>query len=98
MRNVDAAVKWRVRTSPPFLGAVLQCFQQGLLIQQLFACQVSHGAGHPEDAVMGAGRKAQCVVGGAEEPLGGGGHPADTPHLPGCELGIAAHALVSGAA
>ena len=45
---------------------------------------------------MGAGRKAQCVVGGAEEPLGGGGHPADTPHLPGCELGIAAHALISG--
>ena len=36
-----------------FLRAVLQCFQQGLLIQQLFARQVSHGAGHPEDAVMG---------------------------------------------
>lgn len=45
---------------------------------------------------MGAGRKTQCIVGGAEKPLGGGGHPADTPHLPGCELGIAAHALVPG--
>ena len=54
-----------------FLRAVLQCFQQGLLIQQLFACEISNGAGHPEDSVMGAGRKTQCVVGGAEELLGG---------------------------
>ena len=42
---------------------------------------------------MGAGGKAQSVVGGTQQPLGGGGHAADAPHLPGGELGIAEHAL-----
>ena len=42
---------------------------------------------------MGAGRKAQSVVGGTQQPLGGGGHAADAPHLPGGELGVAEHTL-----
>ena len=45
---------------------------------------------------MGAGRKAQRVVRGPEQPFGGGGHAADPPHLPGGQLGVAAHPLVAG--
>ena len=41
-----------------FLCPVLQGFQHTVLIQQLFACQIGHRAGHPQDAVMGAGGKA----------------------------------------
>ena len=37
-----------------FLCAVLQRFQQGILVEEALACEVSHGAGHPEDAVVGA--------------------------------------------
>lgn len=55
-----------------FLCPVLQGFQHTVLIQQLFACQIGHRAGHPQDTVMGAGGKAQSVVGGAQQPLGGG--------------------------
>ena len=73
-----------------FLCPVLQGFQHTVLIQQLFACQIGHGAGHPEDAVVGAGRKAQRLVGGPQELFSSGGHPADAPHLPGGELGVAA--------
>ena len=76
-----------------FLCPVLQGFQHTVLIQQLFACQIGHRAGHPQDAVMGAGGKAQSVVGGTQQPLGGGGHAADAPHLPGGELGVAEHTL-----
>ena len=54
-----------------FLCPVLQGFQHTVLIQQLFACQIGHRAGHPQDAVMGAGGKAQSVVGGTQQPLGG---------------------------
>ena len=52
-----------------FLRAVLQGFQQGVLVQQALAGQVGHRAGHPQDAVVGAGRKPQCIVGGAEQPF-----------------------------
>ena len=76
-----------------FLCPVLQGFQHTVPIKQLFACQIGHRAGHPKDAVMGAGGKAQSVVGGAQQPLGGGGHAADAPHLPGGELGVAEHTL-----
>ena len=79
-----------------FLCAVLQCFQQGILVEEALACEVGHGAGHPEDAVVGAGREAQRLVGGPQELLGGRGHPADAPHLPSGELGVAVHALVAG--
>ena len=68
-----------------FLCPVLQGFQHTVLVQQLFACQIGHRAGHPQDTVMGAGGKAQSVVGGAQQPLGGRGHAADAPHLPGGE-------------
>ena len=54
-----------------FLCPVLQGFQHTVLIQQLFACQIGHRAGHPQDTVMGAGGKAQSVVGGTQQPLGG---------------------------
>lgn len=40
-----------------FLCPVLQGFQHTVLIQQLFACQIGHRAGHPQDTVMGAGGK-----------------------------------------
>ena len=45
-----------------FLCPVLQGFQHTVLVQQLFACQIGHRAGHPQDTVMGAGGKAQSVV------------------------------------
>ena len=79
-----------------FLCAVLQGFQHGIFVEELLSGQVSDGAGHPEDAVMGAGREAQRVVRSAEELLGTGGHPADPAHLPGRELGVAADALEAG--
>ena len=79
-----------------FLRAVLQGFQQGVLVQQALAGQVGHRAGHPQNAVVGAGRKAQRLVGGPQELFSSGGHPADAPHLPGGELGVAAHILVAG--
>ena len=79
-----------------FLCAVLQGFQHGIFVEELLSGQVGDGAGHPEDAVMGAGREAQRVVRSAEELLGTGGHPADPAHLPGRELGVAADALEAG--
>ena len=33
-----------------FLCAVLQRFQQGILVEEALACEVGYGAGHPEDA------------------------------------------------
>lgn len=55
-----------------FLCAVLQGFQHGIFVEELLSGQVGDGAGHPEDAVMGAGREAQRVVRSAEELLGTG--------------------------
>ena len=79
-----------------FLCAVLQGFQHGIFVEELLSGQVGDGAGHPEDAVMGAGREAQRVVRSAEQLLGTGGHPADPAHLSGRELGVAADALEAG--
>ena len=61
----------------------MQSFQQGVLVEEGLSGEVGDGAGHTEDAVVGAGGKAPRVVGGAEELLGTGGHPADAAHLPG---------------
>ena len=45
---------------------------------------------------MSAGRKPEGIVGLPQEPLGGRGHAADAPHLPGGELSVAVHALEPG--
>ncbi len=37
--------------------------------------------------------RPKASSGGAQQPLGGGGHAADAPHLPGGELGVAEHTL-----
>lgn len=50
----------------------MQSFQQGVLVEEGFTGEVGDGAGHPEDAVVGAGGKAQRIVRGAEELLGTG--------------------------
>ena len=79
-----------------FLRTVLQSLEQRILVEEALAGEVGNGAGHPEDAVVGAGREAQRLVGGPQELFSGGGHPADAPYLPGGELGVAAHILVAG--
>ena len=52
-----------------FLRTVLQGLEKRILVEEALAGEVGNGAGHPEDAVVGAGRKPQCIVGGAEQPF-----------------------------
>lgn len=55
-----------------FLRTVLQSLEQRILVEEALAGEVGNGAGHPEDAVVGAGRKAQRLVGGPQELFSSG--------------------------
>ena len=59
-----------------FLRTVLQSLEQRILVEEALAGEVGNGAGHPEDAVVGAGRKAQRLVGGPQELFGRCAAPA----------------------
>ena len=65
------------------------------LADEAGAGQVGDGAGHPQQAVVAAGRQGQTVVGQPQHLLGAGRQPADLPHLPGCQLGVAVDALIA---
>ena len=71
------------------------CFEEGLLADEAGAGQVGDGAGHPQQAVVAAGRQGQTVVGQPQHLLGAGRQPADLPHLPGRQLGVAVDALIA---
>ena len=61
-------------------------------VKQLAAVQIGHGAGHPQNAVVGAGAVAQALERAAQDLFGGGSHAAVPPQRGRGQLRIAPHA------
>ncbi len=77
----------------PVEAPVLDSFCQMFGRDGLALVQISDGAGHFQDAVVGACRQAQPLHGVPEQFLTGFSHPADLPGEFGGHMGIAVNSL-----